>query len=324
MRRRGRADRGGRGAIRRLALVFALACAAVPAAAQAGAPLALGDDSLRVVYWPRDRPLAERTLAAARAPLPLPGIPAAFRFTGTVVLAPTPARFDSLTGGAPGWSAGVAIPSLRRIILPAYQSDRTPLGDPIVALRHELAHLALDQYLPPPIPRWFQEGYATWVSGGWDEGAGWQLRFALASGNAPPLDSLTLHWPALATDARLAYLLSASAVSHLATRSGEQAFAALLRAWRREGSLDAALRSTYLLTPLQLEQEWRGMVRRRYGWLLAVSQLGVFWGVIAVLFLILGIFRRRNTRERMAALEAEERMLPPPRPDGLDVEYPLE
>src|SRR5690606_15492882 len=154
-------------------------------------------------------------------------------------------------------------------------------GDPILTLRHELAHLALNDALPGIIPRWFDEGYATWVSGEWDESSGWQIRFAILRGQAPVLDSLTLASPRGEPRARLAYLLSASAVRHLATRSGEPAFTAFFDAWRELGSYDAALRATYQMTPGQFEDEWRAMVRNRYGWLLALSQTGVFWLAIA-------------------------------------------
>lgn len=291
------------------------------------APRALTADSLRVVFWPGDEGVARRTLRAALAPLPLPGIPGSVALpAGTIVLAPSPAVFDSLTGGrAPGWSAGVAIPGRQLIILPAFASSRTPLQDPTTALRHELLHLALNRYLPDRIPRWFDEGYATWASGGWDASSGWRIRLALLRGAAPPLDSLTLGWPAGAARAELAYLLSASAVRHLATRGGEQAFAAFLAAWRRQGSYDAALRSVYLMTPEQFEQEWRSVVRRRYGWLLALGQVGIFWVAVTVLFLVLGIRRRAHTRERMRALEEEERMLPPPAdPEDWQIEPDLD
>jgi hypothetical protein len=266
-----------------------------------------------VVYWPGQQELARRTLQAALAPLPLPGLPRQLGpVRGTIFLAPTPEVFDSLTrGGVPGWAAGVAIPGLRMIVLPVYATNRSRFEDPIVTLRHELAHLALNAYLPRPIPRWFDEGYATWVSGGWDAGSGWQIRMAFLRGTAPPLDSITLGWPRGQQQARLTYLLSASAVEYMAARGGEEGFRALLTAWRELGDLDSAIRSTYLMTLGQFEEEWRRMVRRRYGWLLAVSQTGVFWAVMAVLFVLFGTARRRNTRERMAALEREEYMLPP-------------
>ena len=267
----------------------------------------LREGAVEVVYWPGDEAMAERTLRAAARPLLLPGISRAARPPeARVLLAPTPAAFDSLTRGAPHWSAGVAVPSRQVIVLPSYQSDRTPLGDPLVALRHELVHLALNAYLPGRVPRWFDEGYATWASGEWDEGRGWEMRLALLRGRAPPLDSLRLGWPGGEGDARLAYLLSASAVSFLAGRTGDEAFTAFLSAWRREGDFDDAMRGTYGLTLTQFEEQWRAMVKRRYGWLLALSQMGVVWALVAALVVLLTLPRRRRNREKLRRMEVEE------------------
>lgn len=308
-------------------LFLALLLSASGALAQAqpsGAegPLALASGSTRVVYWPGYEPVAQRTLAAARTPFRLPGIPAAVRPPANIVLVPSPAVWDSVTGGrTPPWSAGVAIPRTGTIVLPVYATVHTGTDDPAITLRHELAHLALHAYLPEPIPRWFGEGYATWASGGWNQSSAWQLRLAFLLGRAPPLDSLTLGWPRRAGQARLAYLLSASAVSHLATRSGARGLPALLRAWREEGTLDAAIRRVFGMTLGQFEDEWRQVVRRRYGWLLAISQVTVFWAFVALLLVLFSFLRRRRNRERLAEMEAEERMLPPPREDGVDEEF---
>ncbi|HUE95103.1 MAG TPA: hypothetical protein VMN39_00500, partial [Longimicrobiaceae bacterium] len=133
----GRSTRGG--AVPRAGLIVALlllvalgrlgAAALAQPAADAG-PFFVEADSIRVVYWGEDRGVAERALAAAQAPLPLPGIPeAASLRRGTIFLAPTPALFDSLTfGGTPAWAAGVAIPAQRMIILPTYNRSG-PFGD---------------------------------------------------------------------------------------------------------------------------------------------------------------------------------------------------
>lgn len=285
-----------------------------PALAQgSGPPAYVERDSIRVVYWGNTRGAAERTLRAALAPLPLPGLPEAATLPrSTIVLAPDEVTFDSLTSGrVPAWAAGVAIPSQRLIILPVFR-EGDALTDPVITLRHELAHLALNAHIGRPIPRWFDEGYATWVSGGWDERSGWRIRLALLRGDAPPLDSLTLAWPRGEARARLAYLLSASAVRYLATSRGEAGFAAFIEAWRADdGGFERAMRSTYQLTSFQFEREWRGMVRARYGWLLAFSQMAVFWFAMVVLVLVLGTFRRRRNRERLEALRREEYMLPP-------------
>ncbi len=307
--------RGGR--ILRVALCALLLGLAsfqgAPPRAESGEPAVVAEEGLQVVHWPGHRALAERTLRAAQAPLPLPGLPRDTVFTdGTIYLAPSPALFDSLTGGrAPDWAAGVAFPRLRLIILPVYSSGRTPYRDPVVTLRHELAHLALNAYLPSPIPRWFDEGYATWVSGSLDESSAWRLRLAFLLGRAPPLDSLALGWPAGAGEAELAYLLSASAVRFLAEQGGEQGFAALLDAWRQEGTLEAAIRRVYGITLGQFESDWRRMVRRRYGWLLMFSQITVFWLVAGVVLIGLYVIRRRRNRARLAQLDLEDRMRPP-------------
>jgi hypothetical protein len=309
----GRAQKRWSGIARLAAILSLVAAVLFGARAEAQAPLAIRADSLQVVFWEGQEGLARRTLTAATAPLPLPGIPGDHRLIrGTIYLAPSQEILDSLTGGrVPHWAAGVAIPSLQRIVLPAFGRSRSPLEDPVVVLRHELAHLALNAYLPRPIPRWFDEGYATWVSGGLDESAGWQIRFAFLLGRGPPLDSLTLAWPRQEGRARLAYLLSASAVRHMATRSSDTAFEALLTSWRELGTLDAAIRTTYQMTLGQFEKEWAELVKRRYGWLLAISQIGAFWFAITLLLLVLGSIRKRRDREKLARMEAEEKLLPP-------------
>jgi hypothetical protein len=285
--------------------------AARVAAQATGTPTYVERDSIRVIYQGNARAAAERTLEAALAPLPLPGIPeAAVLPRSSIFLAPDQAAFDSAAlGRPPSWAAAVAIPSQRMIVLPAFGRDA--FSDPVITLRHELAHLALNGYVQGGVPRWFDEGYATWVSGGWDERSGWQIRLALLTGQAPVLDSLALGWPRGEPRARLAYLLSASAVRHLATSRGDPAFEAFLDEWRRTGSFDGAFRSTYQMTLSQFEREWRGMVRRRYGWLLAITQATILWVGAAVLVFVLGILRRRRNRERLEALRREEYMLPP-------------
>jgi hypothetical protein len=297
-------------------LLAAMALPGVVAPSAYGEPPAAAQEvrggTVQVVYWPGHETLARRTLEAATRPQRLIGIPFDPALTaGTIYLAPSPAVWDSLTGGrVPHWGAGVAIPALRIIVLPTYAPPGPVERDPAVTLRHELAHLALHTYLPPPIPRWFDEGYATWTSGGWDQSSAWQIRAAFLLRRAPPLDSLALTWPRGAEQARLAYLLSASAVQYLAEIGGEAGFAALLEAWRQEGSFDTALRRVYGMTPGQFEAAWRRMVKQRYGWLLAFSQVSVIWLVVSLLLFVLFGMRRRRRREQLAALERDDRLRP--------------
>jgi len=264
---------------------------------------------------------ADSALAAALAAVPglgqLPALPADILTHDppiTVYLARNAAAFDSLTGGrAPDWGAGVAFPADGMIVLPAYASRRGPVHGLHQVLRHELAHVALQRYLGPlQVPHWFTEGYATWAAGQLDTEAGWLLRLAFLTGRAPPLDSLALSWPARTTDARVAYLLSASVIRYLYDNGGDRSMRLFLERWRDDGRLEQALFDTYGLGLAQLEKYWSRDVRRRYGWLTFAAQSVVIWMVVAFAVVALFVVRRRRDRAHLDRLRATE---PPDDPE---------
>lgn len=286
-----------------------------PAALAQGTPheaLRAGD-TVTVAYWPGDSVRARRTLETIRGFRALPALPDSLPSGVTVYLPPDEVSFDSLTGGmVPEWGAGVAVPDRSTIVLPPYGSPRTRGWSEHRTLRHEWAHIGLHQYLDGlRIPRWLDEGYAEWASGGWDATRGWRLSLAFATGAAPPLDSLTLRWPRDRASADLAYMLSATAVEYLAGESGERGLALFFRRFREDGSFETALRRTFGVTSGQLEEDWQKYVKGRYGWLLFFSNSLVSWAILGLLLALLFWIRRRRDRERMARLRATE---PPERP----------
>lgn len=261
-------------------------------------------------YWPGQQRLAESLLPEPNAP-PLIGLPVDIMRRGedvNVFLAPDAARFDSLTGGrAPEWGAGVALPLQGIIVIPGYVSERTGTHALPQILRHELAHVALQRRLgQAAVPRWFTEGYATWAAGQFDDREGWMLRLALLTGRAPPLDSLTLDWPLIASDARLAYLLSASAVQYLHSMGRPETFERLFDVWAGTGSFEEALRTVYIVSSPQFERLWIQHAKRRYGWLQVAAQTFFVWTVLSVLVLVLFVVRRRRNRRRLAELRDNE------------------
>lgn len=243
---------------------------------------------------------------------PLPALPIGTLEAGgpiSIYLAPDEARFGELAGRrAPEWSAGLAIPSTRTIILPAFISDRAAPHRLGRILRHELAHIALHDYLAPArVPRWFDEGYAQWAAGEWGSEAAWKLRVAFALNRAPPLDSISLAWPAADGDAEIAYLLALTTVGYLIEHGGgEEGLRIFLNRWREDGALEPALRRTYGLTVAQFETDWLSEVQKRYGWALLVTHSLIAWLPLAGFVVILTIRRRRRHRERLAALWHEE------------------
>jgi hypothetical protein len=261
-------------------------------------------------FWTGQEALAERLAQRVIEAPPLPALPEDVLARGPIdiYLAPDPERWDSLTGGAvPHWGAGVADPFAGIIILPTYDWARTPLHTVHQTLRHELAHVGLQRFLGAArTPRWFTEGYAQWAAGQWDWDSAWRLRLALAGQRAPPLDSLTLDWPVGATDARIAYLLSASAVAYLVDRSGEHGLRVFLDRWQAEQDFETAFRAVYGRTMGQFEEDWRRHVKSTYGWGVIMTHSMFFWGIAALILVVLFAIRRRRDKQRLENLRANE------------------
>jgi len=261
-----------------------------------------------VRFAAEDSLVAERVLALLDAQPPLPGLPDAVPSDVQAWLTHSPAAFDELTGGVvPEWRAGVAIPSLSMLVIPTGEGPRVLDGEGRRTLRHEWAHLGLHAFLGDlRAPRWFDEGYAQWASGGFDAMGAWRLRVLLATGRAPAMDSLALAWPSGREQARVAYLLAASAVTYLLESSGERGLTVFLERWREERSFESALRATFGVTSGQLEEDWRGHVRSRYGWLFVLSHSSIFWTMLALALLFMVRIRRVHNRQRLARLRADE------------------
>lgn len=267
----------------------------------------LSAEGIQMVHTVEDSALARSILDAILELPPLVGVPGGRPVNVEVVLAPDEETYAKASGGRPPhWSAAVAIPSRSRIVLPAWPGA-TILGEGREGLlRHEWAHVGMYQASGGlRAPRWFSEGYAEWA-GGWDRGRAWRLRVLLALGQAPPLDSLSLAWPAGRAPAESAYLLSASVVEYLHERSGARGLEVLFRRWREAGSFEEGFRRTYGLTTGQVEEDWRAWARSRYGWLFVLTHSGLAWAALTGLLLGLVSFRRRYDRERMARLRARE------------------
>lgn len=278
--------------------------------APADGPLA---GRVTVVYWPGDASRAREVLRVLEERPHLPALPEGVPSRARIAIAPDRATFDSLAGGeVPEWGVGVAIPDREEIVLSFRGfagADRWSRAELVL---HEWAHLGLHEFLDGlRAPRWFDEGYAQWASGGWSVREAWRLRLALAGRDAPALGDLSLAWPRDRASAEVAYMLSATGLEYLTRHGGEEGLRLFLERWREEGSFEAALRRTYGVTSSQLEDGWRDHVTSRYGWLLVMSQSIVFWGILAGLLVVLFAVRRRRDRERLAELRATE---PPDEP----------
>ena len=290
--------RPGRGATARLVLIALLLQGNAP---HGSLPIATQVGRVTAIAWPGQEGLATAIAEQADRATNFPGIGAPPDRELRIILAPTRAKYDSLTRGRlPLWSEGAAFPETGTIVLLA---DR-PTGRP-AALRHELAHLALRWHVVHHLPLWFEEGYAAVAAGEWDRLDALQLNWQLARGARMDLDDVDRALRGARGDAETAYALATTAVLLLERWGGAQGLGPLLANLPHAESFDTALRETYHMTEGDFELRWQRDVRSRYGWLSWVAAMGFFWLTVGALLVALVVLRRKRDRAKRAALEAE-------------------
>jgi hypothetical protein len=224
-----------------------------------------------------------------------------------IIVAPDAAHFRAWVGGmVPEWGAAVALPQSQRIIVQG-RGATSAAGDPASTLRHELAHLALHEYLDDLPPRWFDEGYASYAAqeSGRDEALATNI--ALALHGVPTLASLDSGLVGSEGQATVSYALAYHAVADLAALDPSRGLSLMLRYWRDTGSLDLAVRRAYGEPLETFEAQWRSRTRRRFGALAIASDLAFSVLVFLTLLAPLYVARRRRDRARLAALRSAER-----------------
>ena len=286
------ACRQGRGAAARLAL-FALLLQG---------PTAVDVGRVTAIAWPPQQTLAVSIAEAADQSRDFPGIGPLPDRRIRIILAPTREKYDSLTRGRlPLWSEGAAFPDAATIVLLTVRpSDR-----PTVALRHELAHLALRWHVVRHLPLWFEEGYAAVAAQEWDRFDALRLNWQLARGARMDLDDIDRALRGARGDAETGYALATTAVVLLERWGGKEGLTPLLANLPHAESFDAALRETYHITEGDFELRWQRDVGSRYGWLSWIAAGGFFWLTIGALLVALVVLRRKRDRARRAALEAD-------------------
>lgn len=259
-----------------------------------------------ILAEPADARLARALLASAVRRDTFPGLPRPVAHV-IILVAPDAGHFRAWVGPAvPEWGAAVAFPDAQRVVVQGGGAT-SAAGDPVPTLRHELAHLALHEYLDGLPPRWFDEGYAMYASGEPVHDEVLATNVALALRGVPTLASLDTALVGTEGQAAVSYALAYRAVADMAQLDPAHGLSLLFRYWQASGSLDVAVRRAYGEPLDTFESTWRARTRRRYGALALLSDLSFVTLVFLGLLLPLYLARRRRDRLRFAALrEAEE------------------
>lgn len=205
----------------------------------------------------------------------------------------------------PDWVAGVASAAEGFVAIRA-DGPRDRISSLRAVLRHELAHIALERSTGGRAPRWLHEGYAQLAAGAWDWQQAWRLRWTFLRGGGERLRRISLVFPRDPEGARLAYLLSYTAVQEIVSISGEPGLRAFLTGLHEGQTSDQAFRRVFGLTESQFEERWESSVRARYGLLYTLSRAGAFWLFVSILVVWVASRRRRRDRERLEAMRAAE------------------
>ena len=287
--------------LRLLALTLPLLTRAVHAQQS---PEQLTRGRFTVLYFPHDRQLASSLAEHAVSTDSFPGLPRSTQ-RAIIAIAPDARRFREWAGDAPEWGSAVAFPESRRIVLQGSRAG-SDAGDPLSVLRHEIAHLALHEYLGDLPPRWFDEGYASYAAGEWGREEVLTANLALALRGMPTLDELERSFSGGSTAAQSAYALAYRAVAELARIDPQHGLSLFLERWRSTRSFERAMRSAFGLTSAGFEKRWRDRTRAQYGVLALVSNVTI--AGLLVLFVLgpLYVIRRRRDRERLRRMKEAE------------------
>jgi len=218
------------------------------------------------------------------------------------MLARDAGEFRALAGpGAPDWGGAFAFPE-RRLIVMQGRDARGGAGDPLVTLRHELAHLALAEAVRGRMPRWFDEGYASFAAGEWGREEILATSFGLIWRGVPSLDGLDSLFYAGPDRAQRAYALSHRAVAELDGIGRERGLGLLFEYWSSDASFEVALRNAYGMTSADFERQWRSHMRRQYGALALAADVSVLSFFLVFLLGPLWWQRRTRLKERLARM----------------------
>lgn len=254
-----------------------------------------------VVAEQSDARLARTLLGAAQQRDTFPGLPRP-RARVLIAIAPDAARLRAWVGPrAPEWGAAFAFPDQNRIVMQGRNAG-SEAGDPLVVLRHELAHLALHEAMGALPPRWFDEGYASFAAGEWTREQAFETSVGMVWRTLPTLEQLEQGFVGGGMEASWSYAMAHRVVSELDALGGPTGLTNLLRYWQQTQSFEKAVRGAYGLTGEAFEKHWRAQTRSRYGALSFVTNVSLAVGLFSFVLVPLFIIRKRRDRRKLEAM----------------------
>jgi hypothetical protein len=218
----------------------------------------------------------------------------------------TKSQAKEIGSALPEWGGGGAIGD-SLIIIPVEIKPFLEQSFPQITV-HEIVHIVLARAYPAVrIPRWFHEGMAMLLSGEMSSEENSTISKAIFLGRLMPLASIDTVNAFGRGRADLAYSQSHLAALYLVEQYGMAVLPQILKAARMARDFEAGFLRVTGLNFREFEDMVGKYIESRYRFVFFVTDSGLWWALIALLFVV-GFFATvRRNRKRAAAMEEAER-----------------
>lgn len=190
-------------------------------------------------------------------------------FKPCIVLIRENARFQEIIANP--YIIAFAIPHKDLIVIDYSKMNVSPftLG---VTLKHEMCHVLLGRNIPEErLPRWLNEGFCQWVTGGVGElmveDKQPNLNKASLSHRLIPLSLLSRNFPDHRDQLILAYEESKNIIEYIVTEYGQRGVVIIMNSLKEGDAIDEATRKGLSVSLDELEKRWIQYLQQRVTWI---------------------------------------------------------
>ncbi len=224
-------------------------------------------------------------------------------------LCPSEKIFNELTGNLiPDWGEGIADPVQNVIVLksPSLMDNQNHFPK---LVKHEVVHILIGHSVNKPgdLPKWFNEGIASYLSADERVSSGEAISKALLSDSIIPLDEIDNVLKFQRTKAALAYEESYSFTAYLVEKFGFESMAKLIQNLQTAKTFEHTFRDIYKIDLFEAEIAWYEYIEKKYRWHFLLDFENYLWISILLLFVLVFLAIKLRNRRILKKWDEEER-----------------